>query len=168
MGAEVIISPRGSVFASSTLREQHSCNRSKLPTGHIAAQTPQGQPCSTGVGNNPLTITKPSQCTVSRMPKARRSRLSLTRRAGWATLPLLCIKAPSYPTPKAAPERTGPCVYGRVGSLFYGFCIRLFRILILPLSLICLSAFRIYFAPIICRKACFCLNPMQIIAFCFT
>ena len=62
-------------------------------------------------------------------------------------------------------KATRPCVYGRVGSLFYGFCIRLFRILILTLSLICLSAFRIYFAPIICRKACFCLNPMQIIAF---
>ena len=53
-----------------------------------AHQTPQGQPCSTGVGNNPLTVTKPSQCTVSRMPQARRSRLSLTRCADWATLPL--------------------------------------------------------------------------------
>ena len=78
---------RASVKASPTLREQHSCNRSKLPTGHIAAQTPQGQPCSTGVGNNPLTITKHSQRAVSRMPKARRSRLSLTRCAIWATLP---------------------------------------------------------------------------------
>ena len=45
-------------------------------------------PCLTGVGNNPLTITKPSRRAVSRMPKARRSRLSLTRRVGWATLPL--------------------------------------------------------------------------------
>ena len=50
-------------------------------------QTPQGQPCSTGVGNNPLTIPEHSQRAVSRMPKARRSRLSLTRCAGCATLP---------------------------------------------------------------------------------
>ena len=49
------------------------------------SQTSTGQPCLTGVGNNPLTITKPSQRAVSRMPKARRSRLSLIRRAGWAT-----------------------------------------------------------------------------------
>ena len=49
-------------------------------------QTPQGQPCLTGVGNNPLTITKPSRRAVSRVPKARRSRLSLTRCAGGATL----------------------------------------------------------------------------------
>ena len=63
-------------------------NRSKAPLPSSAsppAQTPQGQPCSTGVGNNPLTIKKPSQRTVSRMPKARRSRLSLTRCVGWAT-----------------------------------------------------------------------------------
>ena len=58
------------------------------------AQTPQGQPCLTGVGNNPLTIKKPSQRTVSRMPKARRSRLSLTRCAGWATFPLCCPHLP--------------------------------------------------------------------------
>ena len=56
-------------------------------------------PCLTGVGNNPLTITKPSQRAVSRMPKARRSRLSLTRGAGWATFPLCppsltCEKSP--------------------------------------------------------------------------
>ena len=63
-------------------------NRSKTPLPSNAlppAQTPQGQPCLTGVGNNPLTIPKPSQRAVSRMPKARRSRLSLTRCAGWAT-----------------------------------------------------------------------------------
>ena len=51
-----------------------------------ATQTPQGQPCLTGVGNNPLTVTKHGQRAASRMPKARRSRLSLTRRAGCATL----------------------------------------------------------------------------------
>ena len=50
------------------------------------AQTPQGQPCLTGVGNNPLIVIKHHQCTVSSMPKARRSRLSLTRCAGGATL----------------------------------------------------------------------------------
>ena len=44
-------------------------------------------PCSTGVGNNPLTIPEHSRRAVSRMPKARRSRLSLTRCAGCATLP---------------------------------------------------------------------------------
>ena len=50
------------------------------------AQTPTGQPCLTGVGNNPLIVIKHHQCAVSRMPKARRSRLSLTRCAGGATL----------------------------------------------------------------------------------
>ena len=45
-------------------------------------------PCSTGVGNNPLTIPEHSRRAVSRMPKARRSRLSLTRCAGWATFPV--------------------------------------------------------------------------------
>ena len=63
-------------------------NRSKAPLPSNAsppAQTPQGQPCLTGVGNNPLTIPKHSRRTVSRMPNARRSRLSLTRRAGCAT-----------------------------------------------------------------------------------
>ena len=44
-------------------------------------------PCSTGVGNNPLTIPEHSRRAVSRMPKARRSRLSLTRCAGCATFP---------------------------------------------------------------------------------
>ena len=88
MGAEVIISTRASVQASSTLREQYNNNRGKASlTANVSpsTQTPQGQPCSTGVGNNPLTITKLSQYAVSRMPQARRSRLSLTRRAGWAT-----------------------------------------------------------------------------------
>ena len=109
MGAEVIISPRGSVFASSTLREQYNNNRGKASlTANVSppTQTPQGQPCLTGVGNNPLTITKPSRRAVSRMPKARRSRLSLTRCAGWATsLPpihvfhahLPCIRMPYIP-----------------------------------------------------------------------
>ena len=50
------------------------------------AQTPTGQPCLTGVGNNPLIVIKHHQCAVSRMPQARRSRLSLTRCAGGATL----------------------------------------------------------------------------------
>ena len=84
---EVIISPRGSVFASSTLREQYNNNRGKTPlTANVSppTQTPQGQPCLTGVGNNPLIVIKPSQRAVSRMPKARRSRLSLTRCVGWA------------------------------------------------------------------------------------
>ena len=44
-------------------------------------------PCSTGVGNNPLTIPEHSRRAVSRMPKARRSRLSLTRCAICATFP---------------------------------------------------------------------------------
>ena len=64
-------------------------NRSKAPLPSNAlppAQTPQGQPCLTGVGNNPLIVIKPSRRAVSRMPKARRSRLSLTRCAGGATL----------------------------------------------------------------------------------
>ena len=91
VGAEAIISPRGSAFASSTLREQQSDMRSKVSLPANASpptQAPTGQPCLTGVGNNPLTIKKPSQRAVSRMPKARRSRLSLTRCAGWATFPL--------------------------------------------------------------------------------
>ena len=91
VGAEVAISPRGSVFASSTLREQQSDKRSKVSLPANASpptQTPTGQPCSTGVGNNPLTIPEHSQRAVSRMPKARRSRLSLTRCAGCAILPL--------------------------------------------------------------------------------
>ena len=103
VGAEDAISPRGSAFASSTLREQQGNSRGKTPLLANApltadapplTQTPQGQPCLTGVGNTPLTIKKPSQRTVSRMPKARRSRLSLTRRAGWATFPL-SLFAPS-------------------------------------------------------------------------
>ena len=90
VGAEAIISPRGSVFASSTLREQQSDMRSKVSLPSNApppTQAPTGQPCSTGVGNNPLTIPEHSQRAVSRMPKARRSRLSLTRCAGCATFP---------------------------------------------------------------------------------
>ena len=90
VGAEGAISPRGSIFASSTLREQQSDKRSKvsLPANASSStQAPTGQPCSTGVGNNPLTIPEHSQRAVSRMPKARRSRLSLTRCAGCATLP---------------------------------------------------------------------------------
>ena len=82
--------PRASVQASLTLGEQQNNNRSKVPLTINAsppAQTPQGQPCLTGVGNNPLTVTKHGQRASSRMPKARRSRLSLTRRAGCATLP---------------------------------------------------------------------------------
>ena len=51
-------------------------------------------PCSTGVDNNPLTIPEHSQRTVSRMPKARRSRLSLTRCAGCAILPLCIFTLP--------------------------------------------------------------------------
>ena len=88
VGAEGAISPRGSMFASSTLREQQSNMRSKvslLANASSSTQTPQGQPCSTEVGNNPLTIPEHSRRAVSRMPKARRSRLSLTRCAGWAT-----------------------------------------------------------------------------------
>ena len=88
VGAEGAISHQGSVQASSTLRDRQNNNRSKTPLPSNAsppAQTPQGQPCLTGVGNNPLTIKKPSQRAVSRMPKARRSCLSLTRCAGWAT-----------------------------------------------------------------------------------
>ena len=91
VGAEAIISPRGSVFASSTLREQQGDMRSKVSP---SLKLRKVNPCLTGVGNNPLTITKPSRRAVSRMPKARRSRLSLTRCAGWATLPL-CLSATS-------------------------------------------------------------------------
>ena len=97
VGAEGAISSRGSVFAFSTLREQQNNNRSKAPlpsNDSPPTQTPQGQPCSTGVGNNPLTIPEHSQRAVSRMPKARRSRLSLTRCAGWATF-LHCLSASS-------------------------------------------------------------------------
>ena len=82
---------RASVFAFSTLREQQNNNRGKVPLPADApppTQTPTGQPCLTGVGNNPLTIPEHSRRAVSRMPKARRSRLSLTRCADWAALPL--------------------------------------------------------------------------------
>ena len=95
VGAEDTISHQGSVQASHTLREQRSNKRDKvlLPSNASPpAQTPQGQPCLTGVGNNPLTIPKHSRRAVSRMPKARRSRSSLIRCAGCATLPLLYIK----------------------------------------------------------------------------
>ena len=88
---------RASVFAFSTLRELQNDNRStaQLPSNASPpTQTPQGQPCLTGVGNNPLTIPKPSRRAVSRMPKARRSRLSLTRRAGWATFPAFSPRLP--------------------------------------------------------------------------
>ena len=47
VGAEDAISHRGSVFASSTLREQQNNNRSTAPLHSNAAppaQTPQGQP----------------------------------------------------------------------------------------------------------------------------
>ena len=87
--------PRASVQASFTLGEQQNNNRSKVPLTVNAsppAQASQGQPCLTGVGNNPLTIPKHSRRAVSRMPKARRSRSSLIRCAGCATLPLLYIK----------------------------------------------------------------------------
>ena len=97
VGAEAIISPRGSVFASSTLREQQYNKRAKLGCHPMLRRQPKLRkvnPCLTGVGNNPLTITKPSRRAVSRMPKARRSRLSLTRCAGWATFPL-CLSATS-------------------------------------------------------------------------
>ena len=102
MGAEGAISSRGSAFASSTLREQQGDMRGKLrcpPTLRRLLKLQRVNPCLTGVGNNPLTVTKPSQRAVSRMPKARRSRLSLTRCAGWATFPLCppsltCAKNP--------------------------------------------------------------------------
>ena len=86
---------RASVFAFSTLRELQNNYRSTAPLPSNAsppAHAPQGQPCSTGVGNNPLTITKHSQRAVSRMPKARRSRLSLTQCAGGAAFPLCMSK----------------------------------------------------------------------------
>ncbi len=57
------------------------------PTPRRPPKLQRVNPCSTGVGNNPLTIPEHSQRAVSRMPKARRSRLSLTRCAGCATLP---------------------------------------------------------------------------------
>ena len=41
----------------------------------------------TGVGNNPLIAQQHSHPAVSRMPQARRSRLSLTRRDDCATSP---------------------------------------------------------------------------------
>ncbi len=73
-----------------------------LANASSPTQTPQGQPCLTGVGNNPLTIPKPSQRAVSRMPKARRSRLSLTRCAGWAT------PQHTYPTQRRTPLQVAP------------------------------------------------------------
>ena len=79
-------------------------NRSKAPLPSNAlppAQTPQGQPCLTGVGNNPLIVIKHHQCAVSRMPQARRSRLSLTRCAGWATLPRTSTTSRFPPPPPA-------------------------------------------------------------------
>ena len=67
--------------------KNNSRSKAPLPSNALPpAQTPMGQPCLTGVGNNPLIVIKHHQCTVSRMPKARRSRLSLTRCAGGATL----------------------------------------------------------------------------------
>ena len=100
VGAEAIISPRGSAFASSTLREQQSDMRGKVSLPANASpptQAPTGQPCLTGVGNNPLTIPEHSRRAVSRMPKARRSRLSLTRCAGCATLPKAAPRRPHFP-----------------------------------------------------------------------
>ena len=88
VGAEGAISPQCSIFASSTLREPQNDKRSKvsLPANASSStQTPQGQPCSTGVGNNPLTITKLSQRAVSRTSGFAVPAASLTRRAGWAT-----------------------------------------------------------------------------------
>ena len=98
--------PHASVKASHTLREQRSNKRDKVPPPSNAsppAQTPQGQPCLTGVGNNPLTIKKPSQRAVSRMPKARRSRLSLTRCAGWATFAAYLSQRDTVPNPQNHP-----------------------------------------------------------------
>ena len=85
-----------------------SNSRGKVPLPSNApppTQTPQGQPCSTGVGNNPLTITKPSQRAVSRMPQARRSRLSLTRCAGWATFLLHTPESFTSKNQQAQPHR---------------------------------------------------------------
>ena len=82
----------------SNVHVQHIIKRMNAPP---PTQTPQGQPCLTGVGNNPLTVTKHGQRAASRMPKARRSRLSLTRRAGCATLPDH-KQYPSRPSPKSS------------------------------------------------------------------
>ena len=115
VGAEGAISPQASAQVSSTLREQQNNNRSTAPlpsNDSPPAQTPQGQPCSAGVGNNPLTIPKHSRRAVSRMPKARRSRLSLTRCAGWATF---------HAAPTINQSGRGRC------NQFSRFCIRIFH-----------------------------------------
>ena len=91
---------RASVQASLTPGEQqnNNCGDVPFPANASPASPPtqpsQCQPCLTGAGDNPLTITKHSQHTVSRMPKARHSRLSLTRRAGCATF--LCRFKPLF------------------------------------------------------------------------
>ena len=108
MGAEGAISHRGSIFASSTLREQQNNSRGKIPLPVSApppTQTPQGQPCLTGVGNNPLIVINHSQRTVSRMPKARRSRLSLTRCAGCATLATCIPQSRAVTQPQKPPMK---------------------------------------------------------------
>ena len=89
---------RAAAIRRSNVQVQHIIKRMNAPP---PTQTPQGQPCLTGVGNNPLTVTKHSQRAASRMPKARRSRLSLTRRAGCATLPDH-KQYPSRPSPKSS------------------------------------------------------------------
>ena len=113
--------PRASVQASLTLGEQQNNNRSKVPLTVNASpptQTPQGQPCLTGVGNNPLSVIKPSQRAVSRMPKARRSRLSLTRRAGWA--PCRAHPQPSTYSPARTNFPSCPLLYRRF-IVFYTY-----------------------------------------------
>ena len=73
--------------SSKTIIAVKKRSKAPLPSNALPpAQTPTGQPCLTGVGNNPLIVIKHHQCAVSRMPQARRSRLSLTRCAGGATL----------------------------------------------------------------------------------
>ena len=85
---------------------------SRAANASSSTQTPQGQPCSTGVGNNTLTIPEHSQHAVSRMPKARRSRLSLTRCAGCATF---------HAAPTINQSGRGRC------NQFSRFCIRIFH-----------------------------------------
>ena len=89
---------RAAAIRRSNVQVQHIIKRMNAPP---PTQPPQGQPCLTGVGNNPLTVTEHGQRAASRMPKARRSRLSLTRRAGCATLPDH-KQYPSRPSPKSS------------------------------------------------------------------
>ena len=63
--------------------------------GHLGqTHDGRGRPWLTGVGHNPLIASQRWQCGRSRLPQARRSRLSLTWRDDCATFPFLMATSP--------------------------------------------------------------------------